>query len=236
MKKISRRLGFAAIPYPVAVMAVCGAVVLAALSSSGPAYAEVCSVPNGVSVVVRLLDPKPNVMASSNLKQINSKAKAHGLSKQGSLVLGLTQSEVATSMNMRFRGQRIGLITCLNVDRIDASFGHSKLDVQLPKEYARGSCQYKTVLRHEMAHVRVNREGVRKYAQILKRALEKALSQFNPRQTANMQDEQEVAKATLQKTVEGVVAAFNKDINAQHAIIDQPGGPYDATGACRNWK
>lgn len=200
------------------------------------ARADVCPILDGVVVNVRLLDPAPNVVASSNLKQINSKAQAHGLLKRGSMVLGLTQSEVGTSMNMRFRGQGIGAITCISVDRIDASFGHAKLEVQLPKEYARGSCQYKTVLRHEMEHVRVNREGVRKYAQVLKRALEKAVNHFNPRQTASMDSGQDAAKRILQKTVQGVVAAFNKDVNAQHALIDQPGGPFDANGACREWK
>jgi hypothetical protein len=216
------------------VGAACLVVALSWVATS--ARADVCPIPDGVRVNVRLLDPSPNVVVSSNLKQINSRAQAHGLLKRGSMVLGLTQSEVGTSMNMRFRGQGIGAITCISVDRIDASFGHSKLEVQLPKEYARGSCQYKTVLRHEMEHVRVNREGVRKYAQILKRALEKAVNHFNPRQTASMDSGQDAAKRILQKTVQGVVAAFNKDVNAQHALIDQPGGPYDANGACREWK
>jgi len=211
------------------------AILIPVLSISSAAQAGVCTAQDGASVEVRLIDPAPRVVTSSSLKQINSKAKAHGLLKRGNLVLGLTQSEVETSMNIRYRGFNQGGRICLNVYRVEARFGHSRLNIQMPREYARGSCQYKTVLKHEMEHVRVNREGVRKYASTLKRELEKALARFNPRQVANMKTGQAQAQRILKKVVKSVTTRFHKEIDAQHALIDKPGGPYDASGACRSW-
>lgn len=211
--------------------------VLSALMMLGAstAWAAVCAAPEIARVDLRLIDPAPKVVRSSSLHQINSKAKAHGLLKRGNLVLGLTQSEVETSMNIQFRGFKQDGRICLTVRQVDARFGHRVLAVQVPREYALGSCQYTTVLKHEMEHVRVNREGVRKYAKLLKRELERALIRFNPRQVNSMKRGQAEAQRVLQNVVTQVTKQFHKEINTQHASIDKPGGPYDASGACRNW-
>lgn len=209
--------------------------VLAVLAQANPGQAQTCSPPNYAGVSVRIMDPQPLLKTSSNLKQINSKAKAHGLLKRGNMVLGLTQSEIETSMNIRFGGYVQGNLTCLNIARIDANFGHRVHNIILPREYARGTCQYKTVLKHEMEHVRVNREGVRKYAQILKHELDRAVKKFNPYRAKSMEQGKKKAERAMQKVVASVTKRFNQEIHAQHAVIDKPGGPYDASGACRSW-
>ena len=202
----------------------------------GPAAAQTgaCKPLDYAGVKVRLMDPAPTIK-TSNLKGINSKAKAHGLLKRGNMVLGLTQSEVETAMNMRFRGYHQGNVTCLNVEQVEVRFGHSQLIVHIPREYVRGTCQYNTVLKHEMEHVRINREGVRKYARILKNELDRAVRKLNPKQVRTVEGGRASMKRTLEKTVRTVSKKFKKEIARQHAVIDKPGGPYDATGACRKW-
>jgi len=213
-----------------------GAVIVTfAVLGASNAFGAVCTKPVSASVEMRLFDPAPKLLRTSSLNQINSKAKAHGLLKRGNLVLGLTQSEIETSMHIRFSGYKQGGRMCLNVHRVEARFGHSVLNVQLPREYKQGSCQYTTVLKHEMEHVRVNREGVRKYARLLKRELEKSVAWFNPRQVRSMEAGQRDAQRALQNIVTKVTNKFRKEISAQHAAIDKPGGPYDASGACRTW-
>lgn len=202
---------------------------------AGAAWAQSCPTPKDAAVNLRLLDPAPKLSTTKNLKQINSKAKAHGLLRQGSLVLGLTQSEIQTAMNIRFQGYQQGGLTCLNVSQIDVSFGHRKLNILLPRDYARGTCQYKTVLKHEKEHVRVNREGVRKYGALLKRELERAQKKLNPMSVRDMKQGQVHVQRVLQQVVNKVTMQFNKDITAKHAAIDTPGSPYDATGACHSW-
>ena len=205
------------------------------LCGASSVSAAVCAAQYSTLVEVRLIDPAPKVVTTSSLHQINSKAKAHGLLKRNNLVLGLTQSEVETSLNIGFRGYPQGDRTFLTVDRVDVSFGPSVLDIPVSKEYALGSCQYTTVLKHEMQNVRVNREGVRKYAKILKRDLAKAMTGFSPRVVRTMQSGQAEAQRVLQKVVNKLTTQFHKEIDAQHALIDKPGGAYDASGACGNW-
>lgn len=199
------------------------------------AQALTCKAQGAVKISVQTLDPAPKLNTRQNLKQINSKAKSHGLLKRGNMVLGLTQSEVSAAMRFYVSGPQGGGRACVNVDRVNATFGHKKLTILVPREYRRGSCQFKVVLQHENEHVRINREGVRKYAKILKRELVKVVRRLNPQHVSSLKQGQKQAERALQKVMKSVSARFNKEVRKQHARIDKPGGPYDASGACRKW-
>ncbi|MBL4615377.1 MAG: hypothetical protein JKY27_10970, partial [Magnetovibrio sp.] len=107
---------------PILVMVLTVAGLMALMVSQ--AQALTCKAQMSVNVSVRTLDPGPRLSTSQNLKQINSKAKSHGLLKRGKTVLGLTQSKVSTAMSFYVSGLRGGGRTCVNVDRVDAEFGH----------------------------------------------------------------------------------------------------------------
>jgi len=201
--------------------------------------AAVCPPPPRVQIRVQLIDPPPRIMRTKSLNQINASANTHGLVGQGKRALGITESELEASLNIKFVGQRQVLgqavTTCLNVKSINARFGHRKLQVNLPREYPRGSCKYKVVYRHEMAHVAVARRTLRKYAILLRAALERAVQQSNPMRVRTMK----LGAAAYQKRLQAVMTAIGKQFevaaNAQHAQIDAPGSPYAATGACQGW-
>ncbi|MCW8915746.1 MAG: hypothetical protein OQK24_07815 [Magnetovibrio sp.] len=201
-----------------------------------PVGAATCEVPKKNVVHVRVLDPAAKVVQRETLNKINSKAKAHGLMKRNNLVLGLTHSEVETSMSMRLQHTRIGNMNCITIDEVKVRFGHKELDILVPREYAAGTCQYNVVMQHEKEHVRVNREGVRKYAKLMRRELEKVVARFNPRQASNVKAAQKEAKGILQKAMKRVGTKFQKEMKKKHAQIDKPGGPYDAAGMCKKWK
>jgi len=213
--------------------------VLAFTLVSVPAYAAghvgACAPQPKTRVEVQLLDPAPKIITTLSSRQINSKAQAHGLLRRGNVVLGLTQNAITVSMKINFSSYAKARGSCLNVPDVAVKFGHKQLNIQVPREYVRGSCQYTTVLKHEMQHVRVNRTGVRKYAKILKGDLQRAVARFNPGPVSSMQSGQARAQQVLKQVVARVTAQLNTEITAQHARIDQPGGAYDAAGVCGDW-
>jgi len=216
------------------VALVWGTVVLSSMLPT-TARANGCIVAERAEVLVSVKDPGPIITSSSSLQQINSKAKAHGLERHGKMVLGLTQSDVRVEMNFHTSIMVSADRTCVNIVRVEASFGHGLLKVILPREYARGTCQYKEVLKHEMEHVRVNREGIRKYATILKRDLQKAVRRLNPMEVRSQNQGKTKVERELKKVIKAVTKRFNSEIDAAHAIIDKPDGPYDSSNACRSW-
>ncbi|MEG3620246.1 hypothetical protein V5T82_17410 [Magnetovibrio sp. PR-2] len=208
------------------------------LAVSSPAFAQSfsCNAKDGVRVAVTIKDPKAKINHTKTLKYINNRAKHGGLRTGKGMVLGLTHSAQFSNLKFEFQVRTLGNRNCFNITSVNASFGHKTLEVFIPREYHPGTCQYNTVMRHEKEHVRVNREGVRKYAKLLHKELKKAVSRYNPRQTKNPKTAQEDARKTLGGAMRRVSKKFQRDIAKKHAVIDKPGGPYDATGACRKWQ
>jgi len=202
-------------------------------------WAMACPVAPRPNVSIQVLDPAASIKTHKSLKQINASATGQGLVHKGSRALGTTQSEVEASMNMNFVGQKQirgqQHIFCLNTKFVKARFGHSKLIVNLPREYRRGSCQYNVVHRHEMAHVDVNRQGVRKYAAILKSELERELQRIGTLQVKTMGRGTQVFEKRLKAVVVAVTNRFNSEVKRFHGKIDAPGSSYAADGACKSW-
>ena len=209
--------------------------VLMALTLARPAWALTCAAPDRVHVVVSVKDPEPAITSVHSLKQINTKAASHGLLQRGKMVLGLTQSKVSMTMHYQTRVLTQGADVCVNIMRVEAGFGHDMLKVILPREYARGTCQYKEVLKHEMAHVRADRETVRKYAQVLKHDLDRAVARLNPIHVRSKAEAKAIVERELHRVLGEVKARFNTENKRLNAIVDTPGGPYDANGVCRSW-
>lgn len=203
------------------------------------AWASLCAPGPFPTVYVKLLDPKEHISSSKSLKQINSSAKGHGLVGKGEVALGTTESRVSTDMSIQFtwsqRRPGTGSRVCVRIKSVDLTFGHSKLLVNLPREYKRGSCEYKVVLRHEMAHVQVNRTGVRKYARVLKSAISQELQRSRTIEASSMSRGTKTFQNRLKAVIAKTTKRFNKDIKVLHGKIDGPGSPYGAKGMCRSW-
>ncbi|MFC1672695.1 hypothetical protein ACFL12_00960 [Pseudomonadota bacterium] len=208
---------------------------VASLVFAGAAHAR-CPVPPHASITVRTLDPPPRIDTSKSQQQIDASANGHGVvRKKGAMVLGTTKSDITSSIQIEYQGQTINGRTCVSVTKVTAEFGHKSLIVNLPREYSRSSCEYKVVHRHEMAHVAVNRNGVRKYAAVLRRELAAEVTRLGAQQVRNPNDGRDLFQKRLAKVAKGVLKRFESEITSAHNKIDTPGSAYDANGACRGW-
>jgi len=204
------------------------------LGASGDVWAACPSIADPV-VSVQIADPGPRVSSTKSLAQINVMAGSHGLAREGFRVLGMTQIKIASQVRVRYEHQPNGAKTCVSVGRVDVNFGLKEHDVNVPREYARGSCQFNFVMRHEMAHVDVNRRTVRKYADILKNEMRATLRRSGAVAAASAVQGQNAQTAVVQKVLDDVIARFMQERDALHAAIDQPDSPYAARGQCQGW-
>lgn len=210
------------------------AVTLGAFGLAGTAQAA-CPRVAEPAVSVQVVDPGPRVVTTKSIKQINTMAGSHGLSRPGFKVLGITEIAIDSGVQVKYQGIPVGSSVCVNVVNVDAHFGLKKHFVNVPREYAQGSCEYNVVLRHEMAHVDVNRRTVRKYAEVLKAEVRRELRNTGSMLAGSMAQGQQAQTAVIQKIVDAVGARFSAELNQLHAAIDQPGSPYAAEGQCRGW-
>lgn len=209
---------------------------LAVLVLSVPALAHAaCPRVSDAAISVQIVDPGPRVTSSKSLDQINVMAGSHGLKRNGFKVLGMTGIKLETGVKVQFQGQPMGGAICVHVNRVEAQFGLKDHTVHVPREYAQGSCHYNVVMRHEMAHVDVNRRTVRKYADILKHEMRAALRRSGAVTAASMVEGQNAQTAVMQKVLDDIGVRFNAELEKLHGVIDQPGGKYAADGQCPGW-
>jgi hypothetical protein len=187
------------------------------------------------SISVQVIDPGPSVVSTQSLDEINVMAGSHGLMRNGFRVLGMTEVKIDSAVNMRFKGQSVGNTVCVSVSRVEVHFGLKKHVVHVPREYPRGSCKYNVVMRHEMAHVDVNRRTVRKYADALRVEMLSALRRSGARAAPSMELGQRAQTAVIKQVIDGIKTRFNAELRKLHAVIDEPNGKYAAAGRCRGW-
>lgn len=217
------------------IFATLSTVVLAGFAVVPAAMAQGCALVGAPYVSVQVIDPGPQITSTKSLDQINSMAGSHGLLKKGFRVLGMTQIDVQSGMQMEFQGQPTHGMLCVRVNKVQATFGLKRHFVHVPREYARGSCQYTVVMRHEMAHVDVNRRTVRKYAEIMKNEIRSMLRQGGAVPVRTMAEGQQIQTARIQAVVDRLNTAFNAELERLHGEIDAPNSRYAARDQCRSW-
>lgn len=201
-----------------------------------PALAQAaCPRVADAAISVQIVDPGPRVTSTKSLEQINVMAGSHGLLRNGFKVLGMTSIKLDTGVSVNYQGQPVGGAVCVSVNRVEVQFGLKDHHVSVPREYPQGGCHYNVVMRHEMAHVDVNRRTVRKYADVLKNDLRAALRRSGAVAAASMVEGQNAQTAVIQKVLDDIAVRFNAELEKLHAVIDQPGGKYAAAGQCPGW-
>ena len=194
-----------------------------------------CRLVGAPFVSVQVVDPGPRISSTKSLRQINAMAGSHGLKREGFRVLGMTEIDVQSGMRLEFKGQPTQGVLCVQVTKVTASFGLQRHYVHVPREYPRGSCQYKVVMRHEMAHVDVNRRTVRKYAEILKNELRSTLRQAGAVAVRTMADGQKIQGDRVRAVTDKIAKDFNDELDRLHGHIDDPNSQYAARDQCRSW-
>ena len=106
--------------------------------------------------ILRSLDPR-------DMKKLVQKYERN-LHRTRGRPLGLTVAPFTGNIATSFRYSRVqGGGHCVWLVAATVTIGFKDLTVYLNRDYAPGSCQYETVLTHEMEHVNLSRDTVRKY-------------------------------------------------------------------------
>ena len=187
-------------------------------------------------VSVQVIDPGPRVSSTNSIQQINVMDGGHGLQRPGFRVLGMTRIKVLRTYDVRYRTRPVAGGFCVHVDNVSVKFGLKDHTVLVPREYARGSCQFRFIVRHEMAHVDVNRRTARKYATVLKNEMRSALRRAGASSDTSAVRAQNAQTAVMQKVIDDVIGRFHTERTALHDKIDDPNNAkYAAKGKCNGW-
>lgn len=219
------------------VVLIGGALLLAGINGVAPqAYAqESCpgAPEDRYRVNVRSETPPPRLNRSLSRVEIGLMA-THGPTDN---ILGLH----TTSANMEYAAdyavKPYGDAYCFWVRGVDVLLRYETPDVYVAKEYRPGSCNYKAILAHEMEHVKVARDYLKRHVPRLRFALSSLLIP-KPR-SAILVDSPEEAKrevgALFQKLIHPVYEEFLRAMGEAQAKVDAPREYKKVRRRCKKW-
>lgn len=221
------------------------ALVAAALwgaSGAAPAWAgATCQKPpHPGSVEVNVSEPAvefDHSLSKPELAKLSATEVGHGHGK-GSIVFGLTAGQLRSQLAIQTQlEKRRDGVYCGWPARVTATVGYEgPIAVYVAAEHAKGTCQHKAILSHEMKHVAVFKETLRDHETRLRKALERALAKGKFPVTGR---DREAVQAELGKRFEAAftraVAEAASERDRRNARLDTPESYRRTRDLCDSW-
>jgi len=154
---------------------------------------------------------------------------------------GLTVSEhiMNTHYELGLEQDRPGAPYRAYLSKLIVEFGYTKLEVYVAREYAKGTCEYNQVLKHEMEHVNIHAATYRKYKRLLKGALE-ASGRLPTRKKPLYVKNPDQAQVQVDRLVKGITNPlydrFGAELLRAQAKIDTPANYQAIQRKCGQWR
>ena len=151
--------------------------------------------------------------------------------------LGLTVGPISARYRtaIRYRKHQHGGY-CVWLSGAQVSVGFEALTVYLDRAYQEGSCEYAAILAHEMTHVRLNREIVKKYLPQLRRVIANALrAKPSIRVLGVKRQARDAYLLYLKRRLARTLRAMEAQRRRQNAGIDTPESYRAIREKCANW-
>lgn len=222
------------------------AVVLAGIAVAGiwaapPALAEKAQCPTDQTLPRVSLKTNPGKIVyniSKSRSQIGRLKNKHGGAsrKRGWNPIGLTLAELQFRMEISLNVLSHSKTShCATVNAVRAKLGFDRINVYVDKRYRKGSCQYRSILKHEQEHIDIFQNALAVYAPKVERRLTDATARLKPVNARTVKR----AADKLQKNLHGEMKSLFKKINdamdADNARIDTLENYKREQARCSSW-
>lgn len=217
------------------------AVVLLGVGGADPAFAGVCGVPPQAAVV-EIDVSKPEVVfdhsrSKAELTRLASEEYGYGHGV-GTIVFGLTTGVIRAQLSVQtLTRERSDGVYCVWPGQVVATVAfEGPIAVHVAREYPKGTCQHRAVLRHEMEHVEVYQASMRDYEKRLRKALERAIDKGKFPVTDRKRDKIDAEmRAYFQSAFRRAVAEAESERDRLNARVDTPEGYRRTRDLCDSW-
>lgn len=158
-----------------------------------------------------------------------------GQASAGNRTVGLTTLKAMSSLHGASTLVKRGDGFCVYLTSVQVDFGWEDMQVYVPSDYQRGSCEYRAVLDHENEHVAIIRATLKEFAPRARARIESALAQTKPILVRGRNGSTEQALAPLQAQLSMLLKDFDALHSARSARIDHPSNYAAVTAMCKNW-
>ncbi|MCB1592912.1 MAG: hypothetical protein KDI90_10730 [Alphaproteobacteria bacterium] len=183
-----------------------------------------------VPISVQMSMPDPTLNTELSYSQITQKFRNAHKSLQASpylQALGVTEFALEMKFGMQFteKMKSISGNVCLVPESIIVDLALEQT-IFLGKSSTRSKCQFKTLMDHEMRHVKINRDGVKKNISRFEAAARQGLALFGKQQGwgpyhyNDSQGKKELLKEYMSAALNRTFKATEQEIDLQQAKVD----------------
>ena len=153
-------------------------------------------------------------------------------------VPGITLAEHELKTDYEIGGLRQGRHIRVWAESVRADFSFRKMEVYVSSQYPEGSCQYKVILTHENQHVAINLDTLKKYREIMARALMKTRSiptKAHPLTVKSLDQGKKIIAARINRLIQPIYTRFKRAVLRENETIDTIANYRRTQALCSNW-
>lgn len=149
---------------------------------------------------------------------------------------GMTIDEIKLDLKVEVGARRLGDGRyCVALSGASARLGYDEINVFIDRRYRPGSCQYRSILDHELKHVAVHGEAVRRYGQAMESALGEAARSTGPFVASSAKAGAERLKRWLDQALRPLFRDMQQGIDRADAVLDSRDNYEREQKQCPTW-
>lgn len=196
------------------------------LFTVNPVAAKSCqlNIPNA-QVEVKTFEGPTRSNNGHSSPQLAAKFGGHGKTrkKSGWVTRGLTKTSLESRIEVGIQYIKIGKNQfCIGLKNVAAEIGFKHFQVYVARDLKPGSCEYRTTLDHEQAHVAIYKDQLRQFAPRFEQRLERVAASLKPivSRTANAGHSYYLNK--IRGEFQQVYRQFNRETDRRQGRLDTP--------------
>ncbi|NQW01204.1 MAG: hypothetical protein HQ483_15975 [Rhodospirillales bacterium] len=164
-------------------LAVAGILFVAAVFN-GPASADICRLnllPPQIDV--KTYEGSVTINTGHSSSQLAAKIGSHGrLSRNaGWVTRGLTKTSLESQIEVGVQIRQLSKNRfCIGLQKVSARIGYDQFKVYVARDLVPGSCEYRTTLDHEQAHVAIYKDQLRQFSSRFEQRLQRVAAGLRP--------------------------------------------------------
>jgi hypothetical protein len=174
-------------------------------------------------------------LSRDQLQSLQSRRGGTGI-RAGWQPIGLTLADVQMHTQVQIQAVPAGRGRyCARLTAVEATMGVDRIDVFVANRYRPGSCQYESVLEHEMRHVAIFRDAVQRFAPAVRRRLEETARALPAVSAPSADEAAKRLQARLQRQVQPIFKEMNRAIDRANQLLDSPENYAREQTRCPSW-
>lgn len=194
--------------------------------SSFSATAETCELGLGSAQVrVETYEGKMRINNGHSSNQLAAKIGGHGASSRSSgwVTRGLTKTSLESQIEVGVQLRKIGKNRyCIGLQKVTAQVGYKEFRVYVARDLKPGSCEYRTTMGHEQAHVAIYKDQLRQFAPRFEQRLLRAASRLRPIISKSTKAGPKYFLQKLNSEFRQVFKQLNRETDSRQGRLDTP--------------